>query len=55
MEAKNLERWQRTCHEAAAEQDPHRFLELTREIMRMLTEKARRLEQVGTKKKQGAA
>jgi hypothetical protein len=50
MQGETLERWQRVCKEAAAEQDPHRFLELTREILRMLTEKEQRLQQVRAKK-----
>jgi hypothetical protein len=54
MQGEDLERWQRICKEAAAEQDPHRFLELTREILRMLTEKQRRLEQAQAKKKPSA-
>jgi hypothetical protein len=51
MQGENLERWQRTCHEAAGEQDPHRLLELTREVLRMLTEKARRLKWVRKRSK----
>lgn len=44
MHGERLERWQVVCREAAGEEDPQRFLELTREILRMLTEKGRRLE-----------
>jgi len=50
MHGETLERWQRVCKEAAGEQDPHRFLELTRAILRMLTEKEQRLQQVRGKK-----
>jgi len=52
MQGENLERWQRACQEAAGEQDPHRFLEVTREIIQMLTEKARRLQPIRTKTNQ---
>jgi len=52
MRDEDLERWQRACQEAAGEQDPHRFLEVTREIIRMLTEKSRRLQPERTKTKQ---
>jgi hypothetical protein len=55
MQGETLERWQRACKEAAGEQDSHRFLELTRAILRMLAEKEQRLEQVRTKKKPRAA
>jgi len=44
MRGEALEQWQRLCHQAAAEQDPNRMLELTREILRMLTDKTRRLQ-----------
>ena len=54
MQGENLERWQRACQEATGEQDPHRFLEVTREIIHMLTEKAQRLQPVRTKTKQTA-
>jgi len=37
---------------AAGEQELHRFLELTREIIGMLTEKARLLQPIRTKTKQ---
>lgn len=50
MQGKNLERCQRVCSEAAAEQDAQRFLQLTREILRMLTEKQRRLEPLPAKR-----
>jgi hypothetical protein len=50
MHGETLERWQRVCEEAAGEQDPHRFLELTRAILRMLTEKEQQLQQVRGKK-----
>jgi len=52
MRDEDLERWHRACQEAAGEQDAHRFLEVTREIIRMLTEKARRLQPERTKTKQ---
>jgi hypothetical protein len=55
MQGESLERWQRVCKEAAAEQDPHHFLELTRAILRMLTEKEQRLQQVRAGKKPSAA
>ena len=59
MQGENLERWQTVCKEVEGEQDPHRFLELTRAILRMLTEKQHRLEQecaaVRAKKKPSAA
>ena len=46
MENETLERWQDLCQQAATEQDHHRFLELTREIIQMLTEKERQLSQL---------
>jgi len=46
MQNVTLARWQDLCRQAATEQDRHRLLELTREIIRMLTEKERRLSQV---------
>jgi hypothetical protein len=55
MQGDTLERWQRVCKEAAGEQDPHRFLELTRAILRMLTQKEQQLQQVRAKKKPSAA
>jgi hypothetical protein len=55
MQDENLERWQTVCKEVEGEQDPHRFLELTRAILRMLTEKQHRLEQMRAKKKPIAA
>jgi len=45
MQNETLERWEELCHQAATERDHHRFLELTREIIRMLTEKERRLSE----------
>ena len=45
MQNETLERWQDLCQQAAKEQDHHRFLELTREIIQMLTEKERRLSE----------
>jgi hypothetical protein len=45
MQNETLERWLELCQQAATEQHHHRFLELTREIIRMLTEKERRLSQ----------
>ena len=44
MQDEDLGRWQRVCQQAASEQDPDRMLELTREILRMLTDKTRRLQ-----------
>jgi len=44
MRGEALEQWQRLCHQAAAEQDPDCMLELTREILRMLTDKSQRLQ-----------
>jgi len=46
MQNETLERWQDLCQQAATEQDHHHFLELTREIIQMLTEKERRLSQI---------
>jgi len=46
MQHETLERWEELCHQAATEQNHRRFLELTREIIRMLTEKERRLSQI---------
>jgi hypothetical protein len=46
MQNETLEHWQDLCQQAATEQDRHRLLELTREIIRVLTEKERRLSQV---------
>jgi len=44
MQDEDLGRWQRLRQQAAAEQDPKRMLELTREILRMLIDKTRRLQ-----------
>ena len=44
MQGEHLERWQVLAREAAREQDPRRFLESIREILRMLAEKERRLQ-----------
>jgi hypothetical protein len=40
---KELEQWSVLCTQAAEEQDPRRFLELTQEIERLLEEKKQRL------------
>lgn len=48
-----LDRWRHLCQEAAAEQDPHHLLQLTREIVAMLTEKERQLTQQRMKKPNG--
>jgi len=44
MQGVHLERWQVLSREAAREQNPHRFLELIREIRGMLAEKERPLQ-----------
>jgi hypothetical protein len=44
MQGENKERWRLLCEQAAVEQDPHRLLELTREINDLLLGKQRRLE-----------
>jgi hypothetical protein len=49
MQNEALERWQDLCQQAATEQDRHRLLELTREIIRMLAEKGPRLSQVSNR------
>jgi len=49
MQNETLERWQELCQQAAREQDHHRFLELMREILRMLTEKERLISQPATR------
>jgi len=54
MQNDTLERWEELCHQAATERDHHRFLELTREIIRMLTEKERRLSQLAKAGRSGA-
>jgi hypothetical protein len=43
MQDEILERWLELCRQAATEQDHHRLLE---EILRLLTEKERRLTQL---------
>ena len=43
MTGKKLELWSVLCTQAAEEQDPGKFLELTREIQRLLEEKKQRL------------
>ena len=48
MQGKNKERWEELCEQAANEQDPRRFAELIKEIDRLLTEKAKRLENTPT-------
>jgi hypothetical protein len=40
---KKLELWSVLCTQAAEEQDPGKFLELTQEIQRLLEEKKQRL------------
>jgi len=40
---KKLEQWSVLCTQAAEEQDPGTFLELTKEIERLLEEKKQRL------------
>ena len=49
MQHETLERWEELCHQAATEQNHRRFLELTREIIRMLTEKERRISQLANR------
>ena len=48
MTGKKLEQWSVLCTQAAEEQDPGKFLELTQEIERLLEEKKQRL--VGTQR-----
>ena len=43
MTGKKLEQWSVLCTQAAEEQDPGKFLELTQEIERLLEEKKQRL------------
>jgi hypothetical protein len=43
MKAETGERWRALCQKAQTEQDPDKFMELIREITRLLEEKERRL------------
>jgi hypothetical protein len=43
MQRETKQRWLDLCAEAVVVEDPVRFLELTREIVQILTEKQRRL------------
>lgn len=45
MEGEVRDRWQKLCEQAATEQDPHKLMELVREINRLLEEKELRLQQ----------
>jgi len=40
----NENRWRELCKQAAVEQDPDKLRELTREIIRLLDKKKKRLE-----------
>jgi len=44
MEGTQRERWMQLCEQAAAEKDPHRLVELVKEINRLLAEKEQRLK-----------
>lgn len=44
MDGEIAERWQKLCGEAAMEQDPHRLMELVREISTLLARKEERLK-----------
>ena len=48
MQGETKERWEQLCEQAAKEQDPQRLRELIKEIDRLLTEKANRLENTPT-------
>jgi len=45
MKGETGERWRALCQQAQTEQDPDKFMELIREITRLLEEKERRLRQ----------
>ena len=45
MQGESKERWLDVCAQVVIVEDPDRLLELTREIIRMLSEKERRLTQ----------
>jgi len=47
MQAKNRERWQELCEQAANEQDPTKLLELIEEINRLLAAKYDRVSHGG--------
>lgn len=46
MQGENKERWKVLCEQAAAEQDPKKLLELTRQINDLLLGKQHRLDDV---------
>jgi len=48
MQGETKERWLDLCAQAIIVEDPHRLLELTREIIRILDEKQRRLSKQPT-------
>jgi len=43
MQGEKRERWMQLCSQAATEQDPHKLMELVKEINQLLEEKERRL------------
>jgi hypothetical protein len=43
MKGETGERWRALCQQAAAEQDPDKFMKLINEITRLLDEKEQRL------------
>ena len=45
MKGATGDRWRELCAKAAAEQDPQKLLAVTAEIIRLLDEKERRLQQ----------
>ena len=45
MQGETLERWQNLSEQVATEEDPDRFLKLTCELVMLLAEEERRLEQ----------
>ena len=45
MQGETGERWRQLCERAAVEQDPHKLLQLVREINQLLEAKERRLQQ----------
>ena len=49
MKSETGERWRPLCQKAQTEQDPDKFMELIREITRLLEEKERRLRGQGKK------
>ena len=45
---RDKKRWIELCEQAAVEQDPHKLLEISKEIYWLLAEKQHRLETGGT-------